>query len=46
LKARKQSNPAPANPAPEPRSSTVSPSFKDARATGLPHPYYYYFQNS
>src|SRR4030043_1445507 len=33
LAARKQSNPAP-----EPRSRTVSPSFNDARATGLPHP--------
>ena len=31
--ARKQSNPAP-----EPRSSTVSPGASDARATGLPHP--------
>src|SRR4030042_1657114 len=33
LAARKQSNPAP-----DPRSSTVSPSFKEASASGLPHP--------
>src|SRR4030042_3301338 len=33
LAARKQSNPAP-----EPRSSTVSPALREARATGFPHP--------
>jgi len=33
LEARKQSNPAP-----EPRSRTVSPSLREASATGFPHP--------